>query len=441
MADTWLHLTTTTVPFTRVSPVIDKSKYSFGLVPRCLESNNSIPAGLNSDGSACSIAMGNSIFLSNSTLSLQALSNISSESTVYTHVDFDGKPYTYLGIPPQSSQTNHDFTARTYGANAECSLISQQCNLHAAAAIIGYNCSRVFNGSLTDRDLVTGFFTDKTMRTKCDFTTPYYSPTEAGNPYYLALTTIQTTMGERPGGLAETAFVQNLHGGLAFILGCNMTIYDIEYDRVNGSVTRFQTQPSNTSVSNVWQTSMAYVIEWKWAMKQAVGSAFQSTGTGQQFADSVALALSQTNLAMGAQGVEAREVVGIQERTTSLVARVPIAPLVALVVLCALFTVAGIGLTISAVWAARNEVPDLKARLGISGLVADRFEGPGLRQGVHSVDDFFDEYAERTDKRVAIERRDETENYRYTLWEEKSEGCGRPEIVTSSEDLRGSLDH
>ncbi|KAL1997565.1 hypothetical protein VTN02DRAFT_1490 [Thermoascus thermophilus] len=44
LADTWLHLTTSTVPFTQVAAVSRGVDYGFGLAPRCLASNNSLLA-------------------------------------------------------------------------------------------------------------------------------------------------------------------------------------------------------------------------------------------------------------------------------------------------------------------------------------------------------------------------------------------------------------
>ena len=44
--DTWLHFTTTTVPFTQISTIDEPTGYSFGLIYECLKGNNSAAANM-----------------------------------------------------------------------------------------------------------------------------------------------------------------------------------------------------------------------------------------------------------------------------------------------------------------------------------------------------------------------------------------------------------
>lgn len=258
-ADLWLHLTTRTVPFTHVSAISDPGLYSFGLGPECLINNNSIAAqeyaNMKLDDPICSIEIGGvSAALRNLTMSVQVLDNSSADATVYTHTAADGTPYTYLGVPPDDSLAEQDFTARTYGAQASCSMISQRCGLVGDFYSIDYNCSGT-NGTLRDSTLTAKFFANSSMY-------------DVGNPYYVALSSLQYMYKkEAPGGLSNPDFVSIRHSnGVGFMLGCNMTIYDVEYDHVNGQISRFDTQISNTSVSNIWYTSTDYLQntgDWK----------------------------------------------------------------------------------------------------------------------------------------------------------------------------------
>jgi hypothetical protein len=61
-----------------------------------------------------------------------------------------------------------------------------------------------------------------------------------------------------------------LHGGRAFILGCNTTIYDIQYDHVNGSITQFVPMLSNTSTSNIRQSIVSNIADVTNTVDQAV---------------------------------------------------------------------------------------------------------------------------------------------------------------------------
>ena len=205
-------------------------------------------------------------------------------------------------------------------------------------------------------------------------------------------------------------------------MGCKNTIYDLEYDQVNGSITRFDTQISNTSISNIWQSTIAeYNLGYVQPVKQAMTAAFVTTNSSDDFANEVALAFGRANMALGAQGIESRPTLALQERRTTLVARLPVAPLVAMVAFSLLFVVTGLLLTALAMWAARSqEVRNIQATLGISGLVADRFEQEGLKREAKSVDGFFAENTGRTTQRVAIETDKETTIYRYTAWKDKA---------------------
>lgn len=220
-----------------------------------------------------------------------------------------------------------------------------------------------------------------------------------GNPYYFALASVVNLSGGKTPN--STEFVKSLHGVPTYVLGCHTTTYDIEYDRLNNTVTRFQPAASNTSVSNIWQTSISQTQDWFPFFQQAAGTAIFSD-TAEEFAEKVALALSKATIALGADALGAQPALAAQDRETLLVARIPVAPLVAMVAVCLLYVVCGLVLTGIAAWSARYEVRDVQARLSIAGLVADRFEEPGLRSDANCVEEMFAEHAGQESKRIAI---------------------------------------
>ncbi|GAB1214584.1 hypothetical protein ATERTT37_003748 [Aspergillus terreus] len=206
--------------------------------------------------------------------------------------------------------------------------------------------------------------------------------TRAGHPFYYESARITTPSG---GSVPKSdEFVPMLHGGKAFIPGCSTTIYVIQYDHVNGSITRFVPTPSNTSTSNIWQSIVSKIPGVTNTVDQAV-LAGSSSRSAQEFVDQVALAYSNVVLAGGAESLEKWPALAVQTRITPLVTRIPAAPLITLVVVDLLYV-----------------VPEIQARLNVTGLVADPFEQPGTE--VRYTEEMFEEYASKDNKRVAIER-------------------------------------
>ncbi|RAK93391.1 hypothetical protein BO79DRAFT_267496 [Aspergillus costaricaensis CBS 115574] len=411
LADTWLHLTTTTVSFTRATAATNNTDYSFGLTPQCLKGNNSVAA--QEDTGLCSVSMAvTGQFLANATVSLGVLNNVSDFATVYTY-DNNGTMYSYLGIPEGTASVTHrDYEAQTYGAATQCEMFSKRCNLTEVTTSLRYNCSSAFAGFIDSTELITGFFTDSSMTTDIEDNETSNYGTE--NPFYYVIAGVLSTSGGTVPN--STDFVQNESGVYGYVLGCNTTIYDIVYDRVNNSVTRFVPTDSNTSVSNIWQTSIAQTVDWEPSIELEIGAAAFSQ-TGQEFADKIAQSFSKVILALGADGVESRPALAAQQRETSLVSRVPMAPLFTLVAVNFLYVIVGLIFAGIAIRTARGAVPDVHARLGISGLVADRFEDPGSRKEVHSVDEMFEEYAGHPSRRVAVEPETEDGVYVFKNWD------------------------
>ncbi|KAE8381753.1 hypothetical protein BDV26DRAFT_278565 [Aspergillus bertholletiae] len=409
IGDTWLHLTTTTVEFTQVKPVTNQTDYGFGLIPECLTSNNSV-AAQSGEGILCSVSLAvTGSFLRNGTVSLGVLNDMSDQATVSTYTDDQANYYAYLQTPEgAASLSNRDYTAKTYGARTQCQLISTQCGLKNNAAVVHYNCSKSYAGDFTKTGLQTAFFTNASMAE--DMSSSMYNK-GVGNPYYFAVAdSMSLAGGEAPN---STEFLTSLHGAHAYVLGCNTTIYDIEYDRVNNTITRFVPTISNTSASNVWQTSISHLNDWYPAIQQTAGAAMLS-GSAQVFVDKIAQSFSKITVALGADAVDAQPAIAAQDRESSLVARIPKAPLIALVAVSLLYTLCGVIFTVLAVMAVRHKIPDIQARMSIAGLVADRFEDPSSWNRNTSLDEMFEEYTGKSDKRVAIESPDFDGAHRFT---------------------------
>ena len=86
------------------------------------------------------------------------------------------------------------------------------------------------------------------------------------------------------------------------MLFCNSTLYDIQYNSVNGAVTRFVTTPSNISTTNLWQKSIQISGLGTDQLKQAASLTVFSN-SAEELADGIALAFSKVALAVGSQSV------------------------------------------------------------------------------------------------------------------------------------------
>jgi hypothetical protein len=405
LADTWLHVTTKTVDFLQVTPVETVANYSLALNPDCAVANESL---WSSGGCSLNIAA-TAIFFMNATQSMQVLNNASDLMAVLTYDS--NPPYTYLGIPQSTELAQRDYTATTFGMNTQCKPVSNECNLYAFdGAETVFWCSDTFQGELQNWELL--YFNDSAMSSNT-------TNLDVGihNPYYFGLATLQDAGG---GGsfLSEniSEIVIPVHGGTAFVLFCTVTAYDVEYDSVNGTITRFITTPSNDSTANAWQSSIALTTGNVGTpnLQQAALMATYSQ-SAQELADKIALAYSQVGLAVGAQVVHLSPALAVQERTSFLVARVPAAPLFTLVITNLLFVLLGIILTAIAIRTSGGEVREVQARLSIAGLVADRFEEQRGRDGVEKMDDYFEEKVGNDSMRVAIDR-DNGGRYTYKVW-------------------------
>ena len=415
IADTWLHVTTKTVEFVQISPLATMPNYSLTLIPACTVSNNTYSAqyDVTNPDDLCSLNIsGEGESFQNSTQSLQVVNNVSDVTTALTYES--EIPYTYLGIP-QAQFLQQDYTATTFGMQTQCRPISTQCHLDGSfGAYTTFDCASTFQNDLTQGPAwQKAYFTDSNMTS---------NDTYGGihNPYYFAIAA-RFNIGAQNVGLITTPappeIVYVLHGGVAFVIFCSVSLYDIEYDSINNTVTRFVATASNDSVTNAWQGSNALAAgDAATPMLQQAAGLGLFSNTSQELADKIAIAYSRTALGIGAQVVRRAPALAAQERQSFLVARVQAAPLFTLVVANLLFVVFGTVLTGIAIKASKGDVREVQARLSIVGLVADRFEAQRGRDGVEELVDYFEEKEGNDSVRVAIDRSDGS-GFAYKVWQ------------------------
>jgi hypothetical protein len=383
--------------------------YSISLTPNCIATNQSL-AGPNKV--ECSVRIGSTGYYLNATQSLQVLNNASDVASVLVYES--STPYTYLGIP-QNQVEDLDYTATTFGMTTQCKPVTDECLGTGNGVETLWHCADTWQGDLGTNipNFISTYFTDASMSSN---TTSYGLP----NPYYWGYAAIDGG-GVQSAGLVQTEGprvpnIQGLvHGGVAFILFCTVTHYDIEYDTINGTVTRFVTTLSNNTVVDIWQIASTIPGKHTAPMLLQATDVGLFKNTAQDLADEVALAYSRSVLALGAQSIMRTPALAVQQRESFLVSRVPAAPLYTLVISNLLFVVFGVILTCIAIGVSTGDVREVQARLSIVGLVADRFEQQRGRDGVEKMDDYFEEKAGNDSMRVAIDR-SEGGGFSYTVW-------------------------
>ena len=318
------------------------------------------------------------------------LNNVSDFAAAAT---YDVGPVVYLGVPVQPGLAQQDYTASTFGMMTQCSFInSEQCDRHRVS---GCRATLSFTSPFH-----VGFFSNGTMSS---------TDTNAGvsNPYFFGLAAV-VSIGANfsdPAFMSPTPY--GTSGGTSFAMFCNSSMYDIVYSSINGTVSRFETQLSNTSVTNIAQlTSSAGInattITPGYTFLMSAASLATLSQTTTQWTDQIALAYSRVAMSYFAGSVVALPALQAQKRTTFIVSRIPTAPLWSLIVANMLFVVIGFMLTTFAIMALDDENKDVQVRLSIAGLVADRFESSRARRDVKEKEDLFEEKSGGDSVRIGI---------------------------------------
>jgi len=166
------------------------------------------------------------------------LNNVSDFAAAAT---YDVEPVVYLGVPLQPELAQQDHTASTFSMMTQCSFInSEQCERHAFS---GCEATLSFTSPFH-----VGFFSNGTMSS---------TDTNAGvsNPYFFGLAAVVSISAN----FSDPAFESptpcgasvGISRGTSFAKFCNSSMYDIVYSSINGTVSRFETQLTNTSVANI----------------------------------------------------------------------------------------------------------------------------------------------------------------------------------------------
>jgi len=299
----------------------------------------------------------------------------------------------YALITDASITLDTGYQAQTFAVQTECALISDECGLsQGPTGSSPFNCSAEFFGDLPNYKYTTStnpswalagveFYLDSQL-------TQNFSTVEgvmaggfftSANPVYIGAYGIVLGFNDLSSALFNsTEFLQTETQGLGFILGCNMTVYDLEFVWYNGSISVLQMAMSNTSV--VGTLTAPFVTQLANLANLAQSAAGEDTPSA--FLDKWTTGFSEMVLALSAGIMSPRANIMEQTRISTLVARVPKAPLVTLVLLSLVYAVVGVVLAVMAARTGPGETKNVQGRLNVAGLAAmcfeskDRCEGP-----------------------------------------------------------------
>lgn len=349
----------------------------------------------------------------NPVTTLEVFNNISTTRSVNV-VDGADATHAFLGIPDNGRRQGHDFTATTFSVSTQCQSATADCNISGANITFGagsvFQCAKytawwgLVNGP--PDDFSKHYFTDATG------TQNFTSLDETNsNPFYVGFAGFT----DPAAGIAlkliqnnDLGVIAQEFGGVGYFFFCNTTVYDFQYTAVNGSISDFTATPSNVSTSTAIMIAEYSLGSGDLKLRDAADLGAILANDTQDMANTFALEYSRVLLLTVSGAFQASPIVDGRQRTTKIVARVPLAPLYFLVASVGLMIGLGIWLIITALITTRlKDIEEVRARLSVKQLVADRMEPEAARVPIKSLDDIFlaDGSAPGLTKRIGIGKR------------------------------------
>lgn len=417
LADTWLHLTTTTVSLQQTTSVPGVlTNFSRSLSPSCA-----------SNAFGCTVRL--PVYydspqgqIYNASNAYNTLFNLSADTRILS-TTANGQMFSFYasaGIPD-----NVTYRASTFAINTQCSVITRACNLTAQEGcpipcesnveqtqVLPFHCSSNLTGDLTGtlQDLVNpafynstaadshfflSYFTDAALT---QFTYPGLSGSETDNITYFTSTkpsyfAIGANVAVDPALMSDpNIVVLNVSVTGAFLLECSSQVLQMTYTyNSDGNFTDIAVSPASNdtilAITNPMLIAASTALDSLIVQTRQAG--LQSTMDG--LTSSFARSYSHTVLSMGVGAVVATP--ALQESTQAVrqVTRMVKAPFFTLIALNCLYAILGIALAVVALASKPKVVKPLQERLSVTGLVAALFEGKRAEEDVKSMRYLFEE--------------------------------------------------
>jgi hypothetical protein len=342
-------------------------------------------------------------YLTNGSIVFATLANVSSTNQVELIVQ-DSLTYAILSDP--STAADLDYSTTTFGVSTSCKPIGAECNwFQPMGDTATFNCAPLvdFRGECLSE---IGMVQYELQFYENSAGTQNASDVSFVNPFYFAFSVNIDSVDEyygEPGYMMEDPNSNIPDRGLCAIHWCEVSVFDVSYSRVNGSIVSLSATQSNATLGGMVLSPLlnAFVID-KW-MESLRLAAF--TNNSQAMADQFALTVSQTGIGLISGQLSPRLNYEEQVRFSILAARVSKAPLYTLVILCLLYSLFGIVLGILALYfSGEADIQELQVRLGIPALVAEAFESDRSGRQVEKVEELFQEWDSKGNKTICAKR-------------------------------------
>jgi hypothetical protein len=351
-ADTWLHVTTSAILFSRVYRSSEQthlvlnngsslSAYGLGIFPQCegFYNNSTIPSDSNLNCSeeyfVKGAAVNNGYDILNNADPYRVLLTVPGNQT-----------FPEVSFVSGSNTPNTDFIAATFAFSSSCKLLSKECNMRflndsyiidGVSGALMYNCTAGFSGVLSENSQYDestppcisygngcyGIYQNSSLLTGMPM-----AGTEHINPFFVGISA-------QVKGLTDyldcDPEVFSAFESIFFTLTCQVDVSDITYSIINGSVTILSSTPSNDTVallSTGWESFSVGTPAVSNAIPMAVTAANGQAAPQNAFVTKFSTSLAQIFAAFSADSFMAYPNIMQQDRESIIVTRVPKAPLI-----------------------------------------------------------------------------------------------------------------
>ena len=287
----------------------------------------------------------------------------------------DGYGVGKLGLDFYFYSYGIDYVAQTTSVSTQCTFATRDCSLGQLnsstpeGASTLYNCYNFFEGDLSRApsegiETTAGWsasfydFTDGTNRsTSLQTSSNPFRFFVAAAPKSINFTDFQDS---NPAFTTNGDIVDTGSDGVAFILDCSTTVYDVSYTLISGNITKLSAQPSNETTAAIIKAPLQQSFGTFNLFEQASIAVVSSN----PLLDTMELALSETIIA-GARGAFNYGVnVAQRERYDRVLTQISKPALLFFVIVCLLYSALGLVLMITAfALRAKQSVRDTQAIL------------------------------------------------------------------------------
>jgi len=317
------------------------------------------------------------------------------------------------------------FKASSVGVSTSCRPVSLACGLYSRiGASTPFHCSDSFYGDIqipqinSTADLWSADGSSFMFGAEffdSNFSQPYANHTvftagstaidtnQQPSSFVLALA-VRTSFGTSSVQTLQTdpEIILPEHGGLAFILSCNVATYDVTYTYFNSSITNVDTSPANGSTTWLWNNVMGG--SGTIAHLQDGIDVASNEPTADALAHTWSRFYSEQAVAVLASAFDGRPNLEESFVQTSIVTKIARGPLMALVALNLLFALAGLLIGIVALVGDSAAVTAVSGGLSVEGLVGMLFGREGVMVEGMKVKDSFAEMTTGAQEKVAVQQ-------------------------------------